>query len=80
MINYSCIKKYREQYPNDICAFSEPGPGVMITSKVNRKSFISPADETEESFLERLKRSIEDNHNYFYDDWAVILRTANEVY
>lgn len=69
MISTKCIFKYREQYPDDSCFFGEPGFGVIIESAVSNKAFISPFDETNETFLDRLNRSQKNGHNYFYDEW-----------
>lgn len=71
MISANCIFKYRKQYPDDRCYIGEPGSLVMIDVKGIDKTFISPPDEDDKTFLERLEKSKQHNHNYFYDDWKI---------
>lgn len=78
MISASCIFRYRKQYPNDRCFFSEPSSLVMIETK--EQSFISPFAEDDKIFLERLERSKEHNHNFFYDEWKPFKYDKEKIY
>ena len=50
----------------------------MIESNELKKTFFSPFDENDELFLERLNRSKQHNHNYFYDEWN-LFNSDNDV-
>lgn len=69
MISYSSILKYRDLYPNDFCAYGEPSDNVLISNNETGESFVSPSDETDEVFLDRINRCKESNKNLFYDEW-----------
>lgn len=68
MITTASLNAYRLEYPEDSCAFAEPSSLVFITNSKN-ESYISPFNETDETFIRRLKRSIHDGINYFYHEW-----------
>lgn len=68
MITSKSIKAYREAFPSDICAFAEPSSLVLIVNS-NGESYISPFNENDEQFIERLNRSKVNGTNYFYHDW-----------
>lgn len=70
MISYSCILKYRELYPNDYCAYSEPSDNVLVSNKKTGNSFISSHEETDEIFLDRIERSKKTGENLFYKEWT----------
>lgn len=78
MISVNCIFEYRKLYPEDRCFIGEPGSLVMIESNELKKTFFSPFDENDELFLERLNRSKQHNHNYFYDEWN-LFNSDNDV-
>ncbi|MEE3450908.1 MAG: hypothetical protein VZR27_09500 [Acutalibacteraceae bacterium] len=80
MISAKCIFKYREQYPNDRCYIGEPGSRVMIDSKSSNKTFISPSNEDDKTFLERLEKSKQHNHNYFYEEWKTFQYEKDMMY
>lgn len=69
MINYSSVLKYREKFPDDYCAFAEPSDNVIISNDTLNISVISPANETDDVFLDRLSRSNEAGENLFYKEW-----------
>lgn len=69
MISYTSILEYRKLYPNDICVYNEPGNGILISNRTTGASFISPDGESDETFLDRISRSKEENKNLFYDEW-----------
>lgn len=74
MISYESIKQYRKAFPNDRCAYHEPGYGeVFVTNGETGTSYISPLNETDDAFLDRLRRSIEQNTNLFYAEWRPLV-------
>ena len=80
MISYASIQKYRKLYPNDICAYSEPGDSVLISNKDTGDSFISPDDETDDIFLERIEKSSEIGKNLFYEEWKRFEYEKESIY
>lgn len=79
MLNSNCIFEYRKCFPDDRCFFSEPGSGIIIENSEN-KSFISPSDETDDIFLERLHRSKIANRNLFYEEWTEFKYDSSSIY
>lgn len=70
MISYNSIKQYRNAFPDDSCAYDAAGYGeVIITNGKTGESFRSDLAETDEKFLDRIKRSAEQSKNLFYDEW-----------
>ncbi len=67
MLTSKSVFAYRKQFPDDNCFFSEPGSGILIENK--EEAFISPFDETDEVFFDRLVRSKEIGRNLFYEEW-----------
>lgn len=80
MLSSKSIFEYRKQFPMDSCFFNEPGSGVLIESKSKQKAFISPADETDEMFLDRLTRSKKVGRNLFYEEWETFEYNSDYVY
>ncbi|MBQ8687964.1 MAG: hypothetical protein IJ512_05395 [Ruminococcus sp.] len=68
MLSEKCINAYRAQYPEDDCGYDESTGDIMIES-TDGKLFCPSADETDESFLERLSRSSAAGRNLFYKEW-----------
>lgn len=66
--NYDTILKYREQYPEDGCAYLEPSNFVFVDN--GEKVLLNPRDETDEIFLDRLERSKRAGRNLFYEEWT----------
>lgn len=81
MISYESIKQYREAFPDDSCAYDAVGYGeVIITSGNTGKAFRSDLTETDEVFLDRIKRSIEQAKNLFYDEWSPLVYKEGCIY
>lgn len=69
MLTSKCVWAYREQFGTKKCAFAEPGSQIMIFNPDTGKYHISPFDETEEEFKDRLERSKRENRNLFFEEW-----------
>lgn len=70
MISYESIKQYRKSFPKDSCAYDAAGYGeVLVTNGDTGASFRSELNETDELFIDRIKRSIEQGKNLFYEEW-----------
>lgn len=74
------IFEYRKNFPSDSCFFNEPGSGILIESKSKQKAFISPPDETDEIFLNRLIRCKETGRNLFYEEWETFEYISGYIY
>lgn len=68
MLSEKCITAYRAQYPDDDCGYEESTGNIMIES-ADGKLFCPSASETDENFIERLKRSSTTGKNLFYEEW-----------
>lgn len=67
MLSVECLRSYHNQFPEDECGYNEPGSGVMISHK--DKLYIEPENETDRTFMERLKRCRSVGQNLFYREW-----------
>lgn len=65
--NYDTILKYRQQYPEDQCAWMEPSNFVFVDN--GKRVLLSPREETDEIFLDRLERSKACGRNLFFEEW-----------
>lgn len=67
------IDAYREQYPYDDCSYEEEftDKRIRISNKMTKKMFIEPVvnGESEEIFMDRLRRSKDVGRNLFYEEW-----------
>lgn len=69
MIHPDSILKYHEAFPEDACGYAVPSSLVAIDSHVDQRTFISPIDEDDETFIDRIERSKEAGRNLFYEEW-----------
>ena len=68
MIHPESIMEYRKAFSDENCWYAVPSSLVMVTSPED-KSYLSPIDEDDETFLDRVKRSQEAGRNLFYEEW-----------
>lgn len=81
MIQWTSIQKYREQYPDDSCAYDAVGYGeVLITCNKTGVTYRSSLQETDDDFLDRLSRSLSENRNLFYEEWMSVEYKQDMVY
>ena len=78
MLTSKSVFAYRKQFPDDNCFFSEPGSEILIETK--EKAFISPSDETDEVFSDRLVRSKKIGRNLFYEEWDTFEYNPDYIY
>ena len=69
MLTEKSLFEYRKQYPEDKCYFVEPGCQLLIENKVENLFVISPINETDEKFFDRLSRSRKIGYNLFYEEF-----------
>lgn len=78
MLSTKCVFEYRNQFPSDKCYFGEPGSQILIEN--GETAFISPFNETDKIFFDRLKRSREVGRNLFYEEWDIFEYDSNYIY
>lgn len=67
----TALEEYCELFP-DYCMVLSIGSGRLITrleDDPNSQRYISPPDENEDSFRDRLERSKKAGKNLFLDEW-----------
>lgn len=80
MLTSECVWAYREQFNSNECIFAEPSNNIMITDKDSNKSYISPHDETEKIFMDRLVRCEREQRNLFFEEWEEYIPQNNVRY
>ena len=67
-LSTECIIAYWKQYPDlDGCGYGEPDGGFAVYD--GDYQYIAPIDETDETFMDRLKRSKDAGRNLFFEEW-----------
>lgn len=79
MLSTNSIKKYRDFAPDDDCYYLEPSNNVAIVDKKSGITYISPDDETDSTFNERLERSKQSGKNYFFEEWEEYVLDNNMI-
>lgn len=78
MLSEKSIIEYKKRFPKDLCFFMEPDNHIAVSKSKNSPVYISSLQETDETFLDRLNRSIEKGKNLFYEEWEVY-NSSNDV-
>lgn len=68
MLTEKSVYAYRSFFNTNDCAFAEPGNQIVVSDE-NGKTYISPFDETDEQFSDRLERCQQTGHNLFFEEW-----------
>ena len=80
MISPESMHKYKEVFGTR-CVYHEPGYGeVWVKDAETGKAYISPIDETDEIFLDRINRSIKAGRNLFYEEWKRLIYKPDCLY
>ena len=80
MISKKCMVAYWMQYPDGGCGYAEPSDIIIVCDNENMKSYRMPADETDDTFMDRLKRSKDENKNLFFTEWEEIKNIPGAQY
>lgn len=80
MLTSKCVWAYREQFGTNECAFAEPSCSIMVLNPDTMKYHISPYNETEEEFMDRLERSKRENRNLFFEEWDEFIMIPGVMY
>lgn len=80
MLTSKCVWAYREQFDTNKCMFAEPGNEIMVINPDTGKYHISPYNETEEEFMDRLERSKRENRNLYFEEWDEFIMLPGVMY
>ena len=69
MLTSKSLWEYRRQFNTNKCFFAEPGNQIMILDEETDNYHISPFDETDEIFMDRLERCKKEQQNLFFKEW-----------
>lgn len=80
MLTSKCIWTYREQFNNEDCFFAEPGNNIIIINPDTKKTYISPEEETEIIFMDRINRCKQEHRNLFFEEWDEFVTGVDVFY
>lgn len=80
MLTSKCVWAYRTQLDNDGCFFAEPGNNIMVLDSETGRYFISPSNEEEKDFMNRIQRSQAEGRNLFFEEWEEFKEKNNVFY
>lgn len=80
MLTSKCIWAYRDFFNNNDCAFAEPGNQIMILNSVTGDCYLSPFNETDEIFFDRIERCKREQRNLFFEEWKPINYEKEKIY
>lgn len=80
MLTSKCVLAYREQFDTYDCAFAEPSCNIMVVDPDTGKYHISPYNETDEEFMDRLERSKREHRNLFFEEWDEFIMKPGVLY
>ena len=63
------MNAYEEAFPESKLCFLSPGGDATAVDLENEKEYVMPFDETEEVFMDRIKRSQQAGRNLFFEEW-----------
>lgn len=72
-MNDSMIRAYEEAFPESKLCFLSPSGDATAVDLENNKEFIMPFEETEEVFMDRIRRSKEQGCNLFFQEWPPLV-------
>lgn len=80
MLTEKNVYAYRKYFDTDNCAFAEPGNQIMVLNEETNIYHVSPPDETDEIFMDRLERCKKENKNLFFDEWNELIYEEKCLY
>ena len=78
MVSFNAILEYRKAYPDDNCFIGEPDDRVLICA--NDKYYRGQRDGDDTAFLDRIERSRNKMHNFFYDEYETFKPQSDAIY
>ncbi|MBE5775627.1 MAG: hypothetical protein E7337_17190 [Clostridiales bacterium] len=67
------IIAYQEAFPESKLCFLSPSGDMTAVDLDNNKEYVKPFDETEEVFIDRIRRSKEKGCNLFFEEWPPLV-------
>ncbi len=67
----SMISAYEEAFPNSKVCFLMPSGDLSVVDFDNNREYRMPEDETEDIFMDRIRRSQEKGRNLFFEEWPL---------
>ena len=67
------IMAYEEVFPESKLCFLSPSGDMTAVDLEKNKEFVMPFDETEEVFMDRIRRSKEQGRNLFFEEWPPLV-------
>ena len=64
---------YEEAFPESKLCFLSPSGDMTAVDLENNKEYVKPFEETEEVFMDRIKRSKEQGCNLFFKEWPPLV-------
>lgn len=82
MISGECLREYGRQYPNDDCGYEESSASGLVSLSNEKGKMVIQKDknETDEIFMDRLKRSKACGRNLFFEEWKPFEYLPNRDY
>ena len=80
MLTSKCVWAYRVQFGTKKCMFAEPSCNIMVVNPDTGKTHISPHNETDEEFMDRLERSKCEHRNLFFEEWDEFIMKPGVLY
>ena len=68
MIHPESVLQYQKSLQDYNCGYAVPSSFVMVTSPEG-KHYLSPDNEDDYAFLDRIERSRKAGRNLFYEEW-----------
>lgn len=65
----SIICAYEEAFPNSKVCFLMPSGDLSVVDFSSDREYRMPEDESEETFMDRIRRSQEQGRNLFFEEW-----------
>ena len=69
----SIICAYEEAFPNSKVCFLMPSGDLSVVDFKNNREYRMPEDESEETFMDRIRRSQEQGRNLFFEEWPLFV-------
>ena len=69
----SIICAYEEAFPNSKVCFLMPSGDLSVVDFNSNREYRMPEEETEETFMDRIRRSQEQGRNLFFEEWPLFV-------
>ena len=63
------INAYEQAFPDSKVCFLMPSGNLSVVDFENNREYQMPEDESEETFMDRIRRSQAQGRNLFFEEW-----------